>query len=165
MSRLIDADALERDGWRMSRTVQIDEKTMEVQTRKPTNFPAVEPQPEPEEFEWCTDCKEYDQDKYCCHRWNKVIRETMEELKQAQPDWIPCSERMPEEKKDVLIAFKYNMAVGFWEDILDNGEPVWYVNSGDGWMTDTANVDSDGIPLAWMPLPTPWEGGQDEQTD
>lgn len=45
--RLIDADALERDGWRMSRTVQIDEKTMEAQTRKPTDFPAVEPQPEP----------------------------------------------------------------------------------------------------------------------
>ena len=47
MSRLIDADALERDGWRMSRIVQIDEKTMEAQTRKPTDFPAVEPQPEP----------------------------------------------------------------------------------------------------------------------
>lgn len=45
--RLIDADALERDGWRMSRTVQIDDKTMELQTRKPTDFPAVEPQPEP----------------------------------------------------------------------------------------------------------------------
>ena len=44
--RLIDADALERDGWRMSRTVQIDEKTMELQNRKPTDFPAVDPQPD-----------------------------------------------------------------------------------------------------------------------
>ena len=44
MSRLIDADALERDGWRMSRTVQIDEKTMEAQTRKPTDFPTIEPE-------------------------------------------------------------------------------------------------------------------------
>lgn len=41
--RLIDADALERDGWRMSRIVQIDEKTMEAQTRNPTDFPAIEP--------------------------------------------------------------------------------------------------------------------------
>ena len=49
MSILIDADALEKDGWRMSRTVQIDEKTMELQTRKPTDFPAVESQPEPSE--------------------------------------------------------------------------------------------------------------------
>lgn len=45
--RLIDADALERDGWRMSRIVQVDEKTMEAQTRKPTDFPTIEPQPEP----------------------------------------------------------------------------------------------------------------------
>ena len=27
------------------------------------------------EFEWCTDCKEYDQEKHCCHRWTKVIRQ------------------------------------------------------------------------------------------
>lgn len=42
MSRLIDADALERDGWQISRTVQIDKNTMEFQTRKPTDFPQKE---------------------------------------------------------------------------------------------------------------------------
>jgi len=41
--RLIDADALEQDGWCMSRIVQINEKTMEYQTRKPTDFPTIEP--------------------------------------------------------------------------------------------------------------------------
>lgn len=46
MSRLIDADALERDGWHMSRTVRVDKDTMEMQTRKPTDFPTVEPQSE-----------------------------------------------------------------------------------------------------------------------
>ena len=30
--------------------------------------------------EWCTDCKEYDYDKHCCPRWNKVIRKTIEEM-------------------------------------------------------------------------------------
>lgn len=43
MSRLIDADALERDGWQMSRTVRISKDTMEWQTRKPTDFPTIEP--------------------------------------------------------------------------------------------------------------------------
>lgn len=38
-------------------------------------------QSEPEEFEWCHDCKEYDQEKHCCHRFTKVIRNTVEELK------------------------------------------------------------------------------------
>ena len=40
--RLIDADALERDGWKMSRTVRVDKATMEIQTRKPTDFPTIE---------------------------------------------------------------------------------------------------------------------------
>lgn len=37
-----------------------------------------------EEFEWCHDCKEYDQEQHCCHRWAKVIRNTVEEMKQEQ---------------------------------------------------------------------------------
>lgn len=43
-----------------------------------------------EEFEWCHDCKEYDREKHCCPRWTKVIRNTVEELKQERPKgkWI-----------------------------------------------------------------------------
>jgi len=37
---------------------------------------------EPQTFKWCTDCKEYDQEKHCCHRWSNVIRDTVEEMKQ-----------------------------------------------------------------------------------
>ena len=44
---------------------------------------AVTPQ-EQQSFKWCTDCKEYDQEKHCCHRWSKVIRDTVEEMKQEQ---------------------------------------------------------------------------------
>ena len=42
-----------------------------------TNLPSAEE----ESFEWCDTCKEYDQEKHCCHRWTKVIRNTVEELK------------------------------------------------------------------------------------
>jgi hypothetical protein len=42
-----------------------------------------------ETFEWCHDCKEYDTENYCCHRWSKVIRNTVEELKE-EPPTIPC---------------------------------------------------------------------------
>ena len=44
-------------------------------------MPSVTPQ-EPQTFKWCTDCKEYDQDEHCCHRWSKAIRDTVEEMKQ-----------------------------------------------------------------------------------
>ena len=38
------------------------------------------PSAEDESFEWCTDCKEYDQEAHCCHRWSKVIRKTVDEM-------------------------------------------------------------------------------------
>lgn len=80
-------------------------------------------------------------------------------FKQFQPErkkgeWIPCSERLPEEGIDVLLAYEKNMVVGNWEDIC--GDVTWYANSGDGWFTATEDVDNDGIPIAWMPLPEPY---------
>ena len=87
---------------------------------------------------------------------------TVKELPSAQPHWIPCSERLPKEKQDVLLAFKHNMAVGFWEDILNDGGQTWYANSGNGWMTPTKTVDDGGFPLAWMPLPDSYKGEQNE---
>ena len=39
---------------------------------------------EPQTFKWCTDCREYDQEKHCCHRWSKVIRDTVQEMKQER---------------------------------------------------------------------------------
>ena len=38
------------------------------------------PSAQPESFEWCTDCKEYDQEAHCCHRWSKMIRKTVDEM-------------------------------------------------------------------------------------
>ena len=35
-----------------------------------------------EAFEWCTDCKEYCSDTHSCPRWNKVISNAIEEIKQ-----------------------------------------------------------------------------------
>ena len=34
-----------------------------------------------ESFEWCEGCKEYDQEQHCCHRYSKVIRQTVAEMK------------------------------------------------------------------------------------
>lgn len=58
---------------------------------KIVNLPSVTPQ-EPQSFKWCTDCKEYDQEKHCCHRWSKVIRDTVEEMKQEQEPIKPMVE-------------------------------------------------------------------------
>lgn len=57
------------------------------------NVPVMVPS-EQEEFEWCTDCKEYDPEKHCCHRFTKVIRRTVEEMKIVHC-W-ECKYRMPD---------------------------------------------------------------------
>lgn len=50
------------------------------------------PSAQSEEFEWCHDCKEYDQAQHCCHRWTKVIRQTVAEIKAKQPDFDTVAE-------------------------------------------------------------------------
>ena len=42
-----------------------------------TNLPSSEE----ESFEWCDTCKEYDQEKHCCHRFSKIINQTVEEIR------------------------------------------------------------------------------------
>ena len=39
------------------------------------------PSTEEESFEWCDGCKEYDQEKHCCYRFTKVIRQAVAEMK------------------------------------------------------------------------------------
>ena len=62
--------------------------------------------------------------------------------------WIPCSERMPDDNTDVLLQFKNNMGVGFYED----GD--WAINTGDGIYSMIG--DNEEKPIAWMPLPEPY---------
>lgn len=38
------------------------------------------PSAEPDLDEWCTDCKEYDQERHNCPRWNRVIRQTLKDV-------------------------------------------------------------------------------------
>ena len=51
------------------------------------DLPPIQPKYNPDE--WCQNCKEYDHDKHCCPRFNRVIRNTVEEIKQPKiGHWI-----------------------------------------------------------------------------
>lgn len=44
MSRMIDADALEKEGWSLHRTIQVDKNTSEYQTKPLRQVPTIEPE-------------------------------------------------------------------------------------------------------------------------
>lgn len=52
-------------------------------------------QPERHYDEWCTDCKEYDQEKHCCPRFNRVIRTTLQEVQgeRKKGKWVPKADQ------------------------------------------------------------------------
>ena len=104
-----------------------------------------------------------------CSHYNAEAQRIIGEINKApiidavpvkSDEWIPCSERLPKEKLNVLLALKHNMAVGFWEYVSEYGSVEWYVNTGDGFYTGTEGVDNDGTPIAWMPLPDPYKGDE-----
>lgn len=44
MSRAIDADALEKEGWKLHRTIQVDKNTSEYQIKPLKKVPTIEPE-------------------------------------------------------------------------------------------------------------------------
>ena len=67
----------------------------------------------------------------------------------VQGEWIPCSERLPDVDVEVLATVD-------WLDVQ-----IAWLKKGGAWETEVYILDSDEI-LAWMPLPTPYKGGEDE---
>lgn len=72
----------------------------------------------------------------------------------AHPNWISVEDRLPDANDDVLLQFKGNMGVGFYED----GD--WAVNTGDGIYSEVSYDEEK--PIAWMPLPEPYEERREE---
>lgn len=145
---VLELDASQRVSWKDAVIDVID------------SLPSVQPDLD----ETCEDCKEYDSERHCCPRFSRVIKTTVDELRQAaqtERKWIPCSERLPEdndykpfsyyEDGAVLICAKSG-SIGFG----------WYYESTKSW----ANEDDRGVDvIAWTPLPEPYEEGEQDATN
>ena len=68
-------------------------------------------------------------------------------LPSVTQEWIPCSERLPEEKVEVLVTTEWG-SITIAERYSAND---YFINDG------AACSDGDEI-TAWMPLPLPWKG-------
>lgn len=78
-------------------------------------------------FEWCHDCKEYDQEAHCCHRWSKVIRTTIADLKaEMASEIIEQIEKMRQKEPChfLLNRYAYDLFQKIVEDFRD-GKGAW----------------------------------------
>lgn len=108
-----------------------------------------------------------------CYTWDEHCRESKEDyivspsdvivnLPSAQPEqqWIPCSEKLPNTNGIYIVTRR--ISDGFeCRNITD----ACYFDGSNTWHDDTrVNHERKYLAdvLAWMPLSTPWEGGQDE---
>ena len=99
---------------------------------------------------------EYGNNQALCH-----VIDHIEDLPSAEwQEWIPCSEREPNEFENVLVLLSDGtMDVLQLTDYLDIwGNVKWChaVNHGMGYAVSNNDV------VAWMPLPEPWKGADDE---
>lgn len=87
-------------------------------------------------------------------------------LPSAQPGWIPCSEQMPKEKDaGILKKLGTNRLSDYVIATVEvKGERMTVIiRTHDGvWHWDKKYAFPDYKVVAWMPMPKPWEGGQDE---
>lgn len=76
------------------------------------------------------------------------IKPMIAELSPAQPtpNWIPCSERLPEKEGKYLVTDIKTVDIDIFTH-SENGTPMWF-------LSDNAT--------AWMPLPEPYQKGEDE---
>ena len=116
--------------------------------------------------------------KWILQRWEKAYpneelptREVLEQIDREisykmididpQPQWIPCSERLPDIKEhhvsEPCIVYCENGAYGFAE-LEENifGQVGWNCERDDEYHEPLGEV------LAWMPLPEPYKEEEDE---
>ena len=88
-------------------------------------------------------------------------------------EWIPCSERLPNEGEVVLVCMRIESHKAEWEEqrSIEFGRisSDRYDFNGTGWEwlnesgADYWQADWNNSILAWMPLPKPWKGADDER--
>lgn len=87
----------------------------------------------------------------------RAVRSELELVPSAQ-QWIPCSERLPEEDCKCIVTIRFKRTDGFQEYAVDSAK---FDTDFECFITDTSWWGVESID-AWMPLPQPYKGGQDE---
>ena len=113
--------------------------------------------------------------------WDKTLAKAMiESLPSAQPEprWIPCSERLPEDIRPVIVTWKNTDPKSYYQYIVGkhftgtacykNGKWYWYSSTTEDMLAEYGRYDSEEFDeaiecIAWMPLPEPYRGERTEE--
>ena len=108
----------------------------------------------------------------CIKRLNKV-----KSADRPQGEWIPCSERLPEDIRPAIVTWKNNDPKSYYQYIVGKhfigtahyhrGKWYWYSSVTEDLLAEYGKCDSEEFDeaievVAWMPLPEPWKGAGDE---
>ena len=75
----------------------------------------------------------------------------------VKPRWIPVTERLPQTYGKYLVSVYFNSCVGvelLWYGQINGKDAFYYSDSIYG------DTEWDEV-IAWMPLPTPYKGGEE----
>ena len=92
-------------------------------------------------------------------------------------EWIPCGERLPEDIRPVLVTWKNNDPASYYQYIVGKhfigtahyhrGKWYWYSSVTEDLLAEYGKCETEEFDeaieaVAWMPLPQPWKGADDE---
>ena len=89
------------------------------------------------------DCNDVSDCTLCV--WDKAIEIVKQEAEKYNNGWIPCSEKLPELRQDVLVTVKYTGFMGMHGYWIKTGR----MEAENDWWGDCAG----GEVIAWQPLP------------
>lgn len=95
---------------------------------------------------------------------------------QTEPQWIPCSERLPDDLAEVNVTWVNTNPKPYYDFVKDKpatgsavyhrGEWYWYSSVTVDVLAEYGRMESEKMDdaikvIAWMPLPEPYKGEQE----